>query len=86
MCVFKERSSPRDTQQWPITLSACLQSLNELSRSCEKGSSFLASISNKINRNVRFASPLNFIFVLSNHSFFILLSDDDEQYLWNPKA
>lgn len=65
MRMFREGSSPppRDTHQWPNTLSDCLPSLNELSRSCEKGSSFLASISNKMNRYARFA--IHSIFSLS---------------------
>lgn len=63
-CVFRERSSLRDTHQWPNTFGACLPSLNELSRSCEKGSSFLASILNKMNCYVRFA--IHSIFPLSS--------------------
>lgn len=63
VCVFRERSSPRDTHEWTNTFSACLPSLNELSRSCEKGSSFLALISNKMNSYARFA--IHSIFYLS---------------------
>lgn len=61
--VFRERSSPRDMHQWPNTQSACLPSLNELSRSSEKGSSNLPSISNMMNCYARFA--IHSIFSLS---------------------
>lgn len=70
VCVCLERGRPpRDAHQQPNTPSARLPSLNELNRSCEKGSSFSASISNKMDRYARFAIHYVFLSVLPNQSF-----------------
>lgn len=57
----KREVIPPETR--PVAKHACFPSLNELSRSCKKGSSFLASISIKMNRYARFA--IDSIFSLS---------------------
>lgn len=59
VCVQLERGQPTppsDMHQWANNLRACLPSLNELSMLCKKGSSFLASIFNKMNCYARLAS------------------------------
>lgn len=70
VCACLKRGlSPWDRHQRPNIVSNCLPSLNELTRSSEKGSSFLTSISNKMNHYARFAIHSIFSFVLSNQGF-----------------